>query len=529
MNSTIALAVLACLITLAVTPLVRSGARALGIVDRPDGHRKLHRCATPLGGGVAVLVGLALAIGMALAGQGLGRDILLQEPVLLSGLAVASIVICAVGLVDDRIGLRGRHKLVGQIAAAGILIYAGFRVEQIRFLDWQVDLGLLAVPATLLWLLATINALNLIDGMDGLASGVGIVMSGAVAFAAGLQGQAFECCLALMMAGSLLGFFYYNFHPARMFLGDAGSMLIGLVLGTLTLRCSFREPGSSVLAIPVAMWAIPFFDVGMAILRRKLTGRSIFTTDRGHLHHCLLQRKYGCRTALLSIISLCLCVAVGSVAAVYYQNDVWAVGAVLAVTGTMVVTGYFGQAECTLLCRRLTSFARSLVLLNRDADGRSRQFSTHLQGRQRWDELWQALIVYAERFDLTGIQLNVNVPSIHEEYHASWNRKISRDHTQLCDTEIPLIARECTVGRIKITIDPVQRDSMCGWMSELMDGLKPFESHLLCLLEPPEPDPLLAPGAAALGSRPVEQRMPRAVEAFPASALAIAAIKVAQH
>ena len=505
MNSPIAVAGLTFLTTLTLTPLVRFCAIRLGVVDRPDGRRKLHSRAIPLGGGVAIFCGLAIAAGVLLLGPASGRQILDQHHHFLIGLALSSFVICTVGIVDDRIGLRGRHKLAGQIAAAGILIFFGFHVQTIQFFGWEVSLGLLAIPFTLMWLLGTVNALNLIDGMDGLATSVGIIMSLAIAGASTLQGNAFDASLALMMCGGLLAFLYFNFSPARMFLGDAGSMLIGLTLGVLAIRCSAGTSGSVALFIPVALWAIPFFDVGIAILRRKLTGRSIFSTDRGHLHHVLLQRGYSCRAALLAISLRCAAVAVGAIAGVVYENDLIAAASVVGVTGSMVATRLFGTAECGLLARRLKAFLYSFLLMPDASNGHTRQICTHLQGTQRWDDLWTTLVAYGERFDLTALHLNVNVPSIHEEYHASWNRKASHDPSRLCETQLPLMANDRTVGRVRIIAEPVHRDSICGWMQELIDGLKPVESQLLSLLVA---SPQSNPTASRPGKDPVAPKRP---------------------
>lgn len=482
MSTSIAAAGLAFLATLLLAPLVSICVTRLGIVDRPDKHRKLHQREIPLCGGMSVLAGLALVIAGLLAFENSAGKILQQDLSVLTALALSAFVICAVGVIDDRIGLRGRHKLAGQILAATVLIALGFRVERVEFLSWEVSLGMLAGPLTLLWLLGTINALNLIDGMDGLATSVGIVLSLAICGISVLQGQAFDALLALMIAGSLLAFLYFNFAPARMFLGDAGSMLIGLLLGTLALRCSTFPSGGTMLTTAVALWAIPFFDVGIAIVRRKLTGRSIFMADRGHLHHCLLHRGHSCRSAMFAIAALCACTSCGAVAGIFLQHDTVSMLAVLGVTGYMVFTRFFGYAECELIRQRLRALACHWITPRTASAGRSSQLCAHLQGVQQWDELWQVLAGYAEQFDLVSVHLNLNVPAIHEEYHGSWSRKAKHDRSRLFDTEIPLLAGDRTIGRIRITTDSLARDAMCHWMSDLIASLKPFESRVLTLI-----------------------------------------------
>src|SRR5437868_2212657 len=148
----------------------------------------------------------------------------------------------------------------------------------------------MAVPVTLFLLLGAIGSLNLIDGMDGLLSTVGVLVSLAVAGMAVMGGHWLAACAAVALAGALLGFLRYNFPPATIFLGDSGSMLIGLVLGVLAIKSALKTPTTVALMAPAVLLTIPIFDTFAAILRRKLTGRSIYSTDRGHLHHCLLSR-----------------------------------------------------------------------------------------------------------------------------------------------------------------------------------------------------------------------------------------------
>ena len=198
-------------------------------------------------------------------------------------------VIVVVGLVDDRIKLRGRLKLIGQFAAALVLVAGGLVIQRIGIFGQQIDLGLLSIPFTLFWLVGAVNAVNLLDGIDGLATMLGFILVATIAGMAALVGQTQVFVIAVVFAGSLLGFLRYNFPPATIFLGDAGSMLIGLVVGALAISGSLKGPGTVLLAAPLAVWTIPIFDSVAAILRRKLSGRSIYTTDRGHIHHRLLE------------------------------------------------------------------------------------------------------------------------------------------------------------------------------------------------------------------------------------------------
>ncbi len=477
MRIPILMTVLALLAALVLAPVVRACAMRFGLVDQPDGRRKLHGAAMPLGGGVVVLLAMMLTIIVGFALSGTWRNVSSDEARFLAGLFCAAVVLCAVGLVDDRIGLRGRQKLLGQLAAVGILVVSGLEIQRVQLFDWRVDLGLLAVPFTLFWLLGAVNALNLLDGIDGLASSLGIILSVTFAGMAWLGGHQIDALLALTAAGALSGFLYFNFPPAKMFLGDAGSMLIGLLLGALAIRSSLKGPATVVLSTALAAWAIPIFDVSMAIVRRKLTGRSIYATDRCHLHHCLLRRGFSHRKTLLWIGALCAVTAASALASVYRNNERLAVFSALAITSTLVVTRFFGYAECLLLGRRVKSLALSMLPRACRAETERQQFCTHLQGTREWDGLWRTLTDFAERFDLNSVQLNVNLPAWHEEYHASWKRRTVTNERELWSSDIPLSVSDLNVGRLKIT-GSCDQVSVSTWMQQLIAGLKPVEARL---------------------------------------------------
>lgn len=465
-----------------MTPVMRRVAVPLGIVDYPDGRRKLQHAPIALGGGLAVCLATIVAVTVNLGSLSLQPDNESRNPVVfLCGLLAAVIVIVAVGLLDDRFSLRGRQKLAGQIAAAGILIASGLVVERIQVFGTQIELGLLSIPFTLFWMLGAINALNLIDGIDGLASSVGIILSLAIAGMAALTGHGGDALIALALCGALVGFLIYNFPPASIYLGDAGSMLIGLLLGALAVRSSLKGPATAALAAPTVVWAIPILDVGMAILRRKLTGRSIYHTDRGHLHHCLLRKGFSHRATLFSIALLCTCTALGSLASVAQQNEWLAVGSALVVFATLLAARWFGNTEFQLLGNRLKSLCLSLLKLSQHREA-PLPVHTRFTGTQDWDELWKTLTEYAERFDLCTVQLNVNLPALNEDYHVQWERRSEGDEQQEWVTDLPLVSGDITVGRLRIR-GRCTEGSVCIWMGELIAGLKPFETHLLGLVE----------------------------------------------
>ncbi|MCA9073874.1 MAG: undecaprenyl/decaprenyl-phosphate alpha-N-acetylglucosaminyl 1-phosphate transferase [Planctomycetaceae bacterium] len=485
MDTLLAVSVFAFLASAATTPLVRSLAFHLGMVDRPDGVRKLQKEAIPLGGGVAIFLAFtATVVGLMTVSNPWQKN-LLDNWNYYAGLLGSAACICVVGLLDDWINLRGRQKLIGQVVAIGILISSGLEIRRFMIFEWGVDLGVLSIPFTAFWLLGAINALNLIDGVDGLATSIGLVFSLALATMAYMTGHQADALIALALAGSLGGFLLFNFPPARMYLGDAGSMLIGLVVGALAIRSSLKGPATVALAAPTAVWAVLIFDVSMAIVRRKLTGRSVYTTDRGHLHHTLLQRGFSGTRIVVWVGMLCAFCAAGALASIVYQNDFLAIGSAVAVICTLVLTRFFGHSECALLVRSLKSFVISLLHLPAGGDPKQEPFSSRLQGDREWDALWERLTEYAERYDLCMVQLNVNLPALHEEYHAVWKRKHGAEQEQMWHATLPLVNDNGhAIGRLRLAGLAESGVALSQWMSELVSGLQSFEQQVQQLAAP---------------------------------------------
>ena len=277
--------------SLLLMPLARLLARRWGLVDRPDGRRKLHGQAVPVSGGLAVLAATVGVLGAGRRRAGPARRRPGRQGPRTAGPAARGRWSSAPSAspTTSAACAAGTSCSASSSPSASCLAF-GVRIDSVRLFDWHLDLGLLAVPFTLFWLLGAINALNLLDGMDGLLGSVGGIVSLALGAMALMQGDAATAAVAVALAGALLGFLRYNFPPATVFLGDCGSMLIGLAVGVLAIQSSLKGPatrgpgGAGGPAHPADL------RHAAAILRRKLTGRSIYTTDRGHLHHCLLRR-----------------------------------------------------------------------------------------------------------------------------------------------------------------------------------------------------------------------------------------------
>jgi UDP-GlcNAc:undecaprenyl-phosphate/decaprenyl-phosphate GlcNAc-1-phosphate transferase len=489
-----------------LTPIARALGTRYGLCDHPDGGRKMHPRPIPVLGGIVILLSGTAGLCTALVAPNPFRDTLHEQLPHLLGLLLGAVVICGVGTIDDFRRLRGRYKLLGQLVAVAIVMASGLSVQRIRLFDWQLELGLLAIPFTVFWLLGAINSLNLIDGMDGLLGSMGLIISLAMAAMAILGQQWGAACLAIALAGAMLGFLPYNLPPASIFLGDSGSMLIGLVVGVLALQSSLKAPATVALAAPIAVLTIPIFDTAAAIIRRKLTGRSLYVADRGHLHHCLLRRGLSSGRVLLAISTFCLLSLAGALASLACNHELLALLSALAVVAILITTRVFGYTEFLLAKDHLVATAVSLF--PRPANGSAHQIEIRLQGSIDWKVLWTKLTVVAAQLRLASIRLEVSAPAGHEAYHACWNRlHNSSGDPSVWRAQIPLLAERHPFGLLEVT----------GLRESTWDGLavarmvQLVEDYLALVCVPPSAVngfPPRAKAAASAAMMPVAAVMP---------------------
>ena len=485
----------------AASPIVITAMWHLKILDAPDGVRKLHGRTVPLAGGLAVLIGVLA--GSVSGGFAFGPDLLVtaNDRYFLVSLVIASIWICALGILDDKGRLRGRQKFLGQIVAALILATGGCVVDRLAVMNVRLDLGMLKVPFTVFWIVGAINAVNLIDGIDGLATSLGAILGGAFALMAMMTNHDAESIISVALCGALIGFLPFNFPRARIFLGDTGSMLIGMLLGTLALRSSVKSQASLALVAPVAILSILIFDVGMAILRRKLTGRSLYSTDRGHLHHRLTQLGFSPQGVVLFVSLACALCSAGALAGLAYRNE-W----IAVTTSGLVLVGcmsakIFGHNECRLLLNRLLGFTRSLFRLPAPCGSKGQLSVTQIQGHLDWTPVWDNLKEYANERDLVRAELHISAPRVHEHYHADWSRRGIETDRQWVSV-LPLVFQGMVVGQIRLAgeCDGNWQLASSDQLAEVLLGLKPIEAQIEELLLSSLVDPTSAipfPGAAA--------------------------------
>ena len=299
---------IAAAVSAAATPIAARTACALGVVDRPDERKVNRRAGIPLLGGIAVALGffVGLAVAMILTG---GKYAYRGH---IEGQLLGSLILLAIGLIDDRKPLSARSKLPFQVVAAAVAIFYGFRVDHLTdpfsLKVWNFPEPVVWI-VTGIWIVGITNAMNLMDGLDGLAAGIGCIIGATLTFLAFQADQAVGVFMGLAFLGATLGFLPYNFPPARIFLGDTGALFIGFNLSLLALE-SYRKLSLLTFVVPLLALAVPLMDTALSIYRRLRRHKSILSPDRQHIHHRLLDAEGSQRSAVLSIwfLTACFCV-----------------------------------------------------------------------------------------------------------------------------------------------------------------------------------------------------------------------------
>lgn len=342
--------VVACLVALflsvLVTPLVRRFALRIGAVSTPGG-RHVHGRTIPRLGGIALAIAwavpvIALALRDPSVAHALHGKLFQVIAVVLGGSAI-----CIIGALDDARGLKPAYKLAAQVIVACFAFGCGFHIQAIQLpLVGALQMGVFALPVTVLWIVGVTNAVNLIDGLDGLAAGVSFFAAFTSFVIASLSGSVFVALMMAALMGALVGFLFFNFNPARIFMGDSGSYFLGFVLATTALAGGLQQKASTAvsLLVPVLALGVPIFDTLFSMFRRILERRPIFSADRGHVHHRLLDLGLTHRRAVVFLYGVSILLAAGAIAVSLGRS--WHVGvALLSVTlvfvGLVRFLGYF--------------------------------------------------------------------------------------------------------------------------------------------------------------------------------------------
>lgn len=402
------------LLSFVLTKLVRDTAVRKGWLAPPASGRHLHNEAIPRLGGVAIVFSFLIATGMAL----FINKFLLHSTTSFSLAPLATILppailVFVLGIYDDRCGASPLLKFLVQGVAGAMLFAGGLRILALPVLfgthqfSWITGLAL-----TILWVIAITNAFNLIDGLDGLAAGSALFSTLVVFVVALLGNMSLISLVALALAGAILGFLRYNFNPATIFLGDCGSLFIGFMLSSLALFGAQKAPTLVAVAIPVVSFGLPILETSLSVMRRMISGRPIFSADREHIHHKLLQRGMSHRQVVIVLYGVSAIFALLSLFLLWPTGST--LGLVLAVLGTGIWIGvqHLGYLEFGELRRvALRTVEQPQIFVNNLA---IRRAAESLKTAADFQELCRILITAFESNDFDGFELRAEFSAVGE-------------------------------------------------------------------------------------------------------------------
>lgn len=401
MSLALALGCLSFVLALIFTPIIRDYFLRCGVVDHPDGDRKTHSKPIPRVGGIGLALSYALSFALLAFIPFPAWNGVRLESQTAGAIFGGALVIFLIGLLDDFLNIRAWQKFVAQIVAASFVFAAGTRIDIAKGSPYEDALSFFV---TVVWLVGCTNAFNLIDGLDGLASGVGLFATVTILIAGLMHKNTDLIILTLPLAGSLLGFLRYNFNPASIFLGDCGSLLIGFLLGCFAIEWSHKSATLLGLTAPMMALAVPLLDVSLSVARRFLRSRPVFGADRGHIHHRLIDKGLKPRQAALvaygfSFLAACFALLQNSL-----HQDYGGLIIILFCLATWIGIQNLGYIEFSMASR----------LLLRGGVGRMIDFETKLKGFeaavQKADTLeamWEVVRKASRDFGFHGSRLSL--------------------------------------------------------------------------------------------------------------------------
>ncbi|ORX22982.1 undecaprenyl-phosphate alpha-N-acetylglucosaminyl 1-phosphate transferase [Thermoanaerobacterium sp. PSU-2] len=289
--------VVAFVAALMATPAAKKLAYKIGAIDIPKDKRRVHNKPVPLIGGLAIYLGTVLSM-----------LLFLPKSETNLGIIAGSTIIVVLGIFDDKYELKAKVKLLGQLLAAFVVVLSGVRIDWLTnpFGDGMINIGVFAIPLSIFWIVGITNAMNLIDGLDGLAAGIASISSGSLFVVSLLNGRYATALITVAVTGAALGFLPYNFNPAKIFMGDTGAMFLGFILSAVSIQGAVKSAAAIAIAVPILALGVPVFDTIFAIIRRLANKKPIMEADKGHLHHRLLALGLSQRQAVFVMYGVSL-------------------------------------------------------------------------------------------------------------------------------------------------------------------------------------------------------------------------------
>lgn len=424
MYAILTLGLTAFVLCLIATPVCRDLFLRFNLVDHPDNDRKFHLKPIPRIGGIPIVLSYGGAIALMIAFAPHGARISVQHSKLIWSLLPAAGIIFLTGLVDDLVGLKPKQKLAGQFAAAALAVTLGARLT--------VGHGMfsspwISIPLSLVWLIGCSNAFNLIDGLDGLASGVGLFAVITTLVAAILHGNMGLAMATVPLCGCLLAFLRYNFSPASIFLGDCGSLTMGFMLGCFGLIWSQNGGTLLGMAAPLMALSLPLIDVTLSIGRRFLRNAPIFLGDRGHIHHMVLARGFKPRDTALILYGVCGIAAFLSL--LQGLPNYHLRGLTMVVFCSLVFTGvnYLGYVELSAARRTLS---RKMILRVVKEEIYLQELQSSLSRASTSEDCWKIVRTVCDDMHFASVQMFLQGESFNEDFMArehepSWKMNIA--------------------------------------------------------------------------------------------------------
>ncbi len=415
---------LSLVVALLMTPVVRHHALRWGVVDRPGG-RRIHDVPIPRLGGVAIAVALAVTTVSIFVYSLVREHLLLKGPSVFAealthnidtavGLSVGAVLILGLGIYDDVKGVHPAIKLVVQLGVALLCFQLGFRVQVIG-LPWSDEpfrLGVLSLPFTVLWMVVIINAVNLIDGIDGLASGASFFACVTMFILSYNANDLVSAFTLAALAGAILGFLFFNSNPAMVFLGDSGSLLLGFMLAAVSIRGSTKGATAFSILVSAMALGLPLLDTSMAVVRRMLTGRPLMGADQDHLHHRLLRRGLSQRQVVLALYGLSAFLAIVALATSFlHGHRVFLTIMYIALVGILLVTmRYVGYVQ-HIKEERKNLFLHDLFAGIAARTDALLAFRATLAQVDTLENVWNALRGLEDQFGFHGLRLEISPPT----------------------------------------------------------------------------------------------------------------------